>query len=136
MSMALLSVWLRQGLLREGENTEQEQELHLSGVPRLCSSSCSSPWLQSLALVAKPALPKHDDAHIAPKKHLPECHCQLARTKLGESQWRDAPLHHISLEETRRKVPVSRLAPGTFCSHLGSILFRLQVFLTSSSFSS
>lgn len=98
-----------------------------SAPPRGCSP---------LALVAKPVSPECNEAHIAQKKHLPECRCWLPCTWLGESWWRDAPLHHISVEETRRKVPMLHVAPRAFCSHMGSILFRLQGFLPFSFFSS
>lgn len=53
MSTALLSVWLGQELRREGEKREEEQEIQLSGVSWLCSSSCSSPWLQSFGSGSK-----------------------------------------------------------------------------------
>lgn len=53
MFMALLSVCFGRGLLREGENREQEQEIQLSGASWLCSSSCSSPWLQSFGSGSK-----------------------------------------------------------------------------------
>lgn len=53
MSMALLSVWLGQELQREGVKREQEQEIQLSGVSWLCSSSCSSPWPQSFGSGSK-----------------------------------------------------------------------------------
>lgn len=84
-----------------------------------------------LALVAKPVLPAWQQSSYCTGAHLPECHCRLLRPELGEGRWRDVPLHHNSLEEARGKLPVLHTAPKAFCSHLASVLFKLQEFLTS-----
>lgn len=99
--------WRGQGLLREGENSKQEKEMQLPGVSWLCSSSCSSPWLQSFGSGSKTCF-----ASVAAKQssnwtetHLPECHSGCSSERAG------GEMCHCT------KIPLRRPGGSLLCKH-------------------
>lgn len=120
--------WHGQRLLREGENRNRSRKSSSQVSPASAPPPAPPHGCSPLALVAKPVLPERQQSSNCTETHLPKCHCWLLRLQLGEGRWRDVPLHHNSLEEARGNPSVLHTAPQAFCSHLGSVLFRLQEF--------